>query len=121
MKPFYAILALFVLVNVPVRSQHMKDHHRQKDTTRVENTATVNTVKDSVVATYACPMHSEVVSNQPGKCPKCKMDLVKTEMKKHTKEEAAGYTCPMHSDVKSDKPGKCPKCKMNLVKQTKVQ
>ena len=27
--------------------------------------------------TYTCPMHPEVVSNQPGKCPKCHMDLVK--------------------------------------------
>lgn len=26
---------------------------------------------------YTCPMHPEVVSNQPGKCPKCHMDLVK--------------------------------------------
>jgi hypothetical protein len=25
---------------------------------------------------YYCPMHPEVVSNEPGKCPKCKMDLV---------------------------------------------
>ena len=26
---------------------------------------------------YTCPMHSEVVSDQPGKCPKCGMTLVK--------------------------------------------
>jgi hypothetical protein len=25
---------------------------------------------------YTCPMHPEVVSDQPGKCPKCKMKLV---------------------------------------------
>jgi hypothetical protein len=25
---------------------------------------------------YTCPMHPEVVSNAPGKCPKCEMDLV---------------------------------------------
>jgi mono/diheme cytochrome c family protein len=26
---------------------------------------------------YTCPMHPEVVSDKPGKCPKCGMDLVK--------------------------------------------
>jgi hypothetical protein len=25
---------------------------------------------------YTCPMHPEVVSNKPGKCPKCGMTLV---------------------------------------------
>ena len=27
--------------------------------------------------TYTCPMHPEVVSDKPGKCPKCGMALVK--------------------------------------------
>lgn len=26
---------------------------------------------------YICPMHSEVVQNRPGRCPKCGMELVK--------------------------------------------
>ena len=25
---------------------------------------------------YTCPMHPEVISDQPGKCPKCGMNLV---------------------------------------------
>jgi protein SCO1 len=29
------------------------------------------------VQSYVCPMHPEVTSNKPGKCPKCKMDLRK--------------------------------------------
>ncbi len=31
--------------------------------------------------TYSCPMHPEVVSNKPGRCPKCGMNLSETEMK----------------------------------------
>jgi len=26
---------------------------------------------------YTCPMHPEVISDKPGQCPKCHMDLVK--------------------------------------------
>jgi len=61
---------------------------------------------------YTCPMHAEVISNKPGKCPKCGMNLIekKAEVKKV-------YTCPMHADVVSDKAGKCPKCGMNLVEK----
>lgn len=30
-------------------------------------------------ALYACPMHPEVTSDKPGKCPKCGMTLVKRD------------------------------------------
>ena len=31
-------------------------------------------------AYYTCPMHPEVHSHEPGKCPSCGMDLVMAEM-----------------------------------------
>jgi len=30
----------------------------------------------SGAVTYTCSMHPEVVSDKPGKCPKCNMDLI---------------------------------------------
>ncbi len=72
-------------------------------------------------AVYTCVMHPEVLSDHPGKCPKCGMDLVLKGGAAAANEEAArpDYTCVMHPEVHSDKPGKCPKCGMDLVPRQK--
>ena len=80
---------------------------------------------------YACPMHPEQISHEPGRCPICGMDL---EERTATPEELARlrlrlsaaqhgahdsthageemgvdrYVCPEHPEVHSDKPGRCP-------------
>jgi FtsP/CotA-like multicopper oxidase with cupredoxin domain len=66
-------------------------------------------VPEGVEVIYVCPMHSEVVSAEPGSCPKCGMKLLAQAAEEIT------YVCPMHSEVTSDKPDRCPKCGMKLL------
>ena len=60
---------------------------------------------------YTCRMHPEIITDKPGKCPKCGMTLAKKKVDKI-------YTCTMHPDIISEKPGNCPKCGMKLVEKT---
>ncbi len=90
---------------------------------------------------FTCPMHPEVVKNEPGKCSKCGMNLVPVKESEQTKAETdqsheqvrsnpskadSGddqYYCPMlcEGNKKYPKPGDCPVCGMHLVKEQKLK
>jgi putative DNA topoisomerase len=76
---------------------------------------TANTKPPVVTIQYECPMHSEVVSNQPGKCPKCNMDLTLSKKEQMKREVTKTYSCPMHREVVSNHSGICAKCSSKLV------
>jgi FtsP/CotA-like multicopper oxidase with cupredoxin domain len=57
---------------------------------------------------YECPMHPDVVQDEPGRCPRCGMTLL-------AKSVATTYACPMHPDVVQNEPGRCPQCGMKLL------
>ena len=58
---------------------------------------------------YVCPMHPEVTSTEPARCPDCGMKLLPTAA------PTAGYVCPMHPEVTSTEPARCPDCGMKLL------
>ena len=63
---------------------------------------------------YACPMHSAVIAEEPGRRPECGMKLLAVAA------PATTYTCPMHPEVLNEQPGRCPECGMKLLPQAIV-
>ena len=65
----------------------------------LSDTTKTQTFTDSI--SYTCPMHPEVISDRPGKCPKCGMDLIQkiSSSWEHSKNM---MMCPMHGMVDMD-------------------
>lgn len=77
----------------------IQDHNQHKHGQDNKDTTTKKE-EMKMQAQYSCPMHPEVISDKPGKCPKCGMALVEVKkektslMKQKMKAMMAGkYNC----------------------------
>ena len=61
-------------------------------------------------ASWSCPMHPEVESEQAGNCPDCGMALERLIVAAPARQ----FTCPMHPEIIQGEPGDCPICGMAL-------
>lgn len=129
----FGMLSLgLVLAGKPVAAMMCHGGDQHEEHSKNEKSQTKAQAQDvSYTTVYSCPMHPQVQSDKPGKCPKCGMNLKKVKVptaylnknKKETKvdkkadEKSILYACPMHPEVQSSKEGKCPKCGMNLEKK----
>lgn len=86
--------------------------------------------EEAAAAKYTCPMHPQIISDTPGKCPICGMDLVQVATSGGTHEEKRDVSAavtdqkdrkilywydPMVPEKRFDKPGKSPFMDMELV------
>jgi len=92
--------------------EKMEEHRHVPSEERKESSMRQEIEK---IIVFTCPVHPEVISDKPGKCSICEMNLVEKEM---TKSELGKlvYICPMHPEIRSEKPGRCPICEMYLEK-----
>jgi hypothetical protein len=71
-----SVLPLFLTVLCPLSMLFMMGGHNHN-----KNNEKGGAFMEEGKTVYTCPMHSEVIKEKPGSCPKCGMILVKKEGK----------------------------------------
>jgi len=66
--------------------------------------------EEATVQKWTCPMHPDVISDKPGECPKCGMDLVPLKSEKDVNTVAAAMSadieqkmCPVLANMPIDR------------------
>ncbi|MDQ0781880.1 multicopper oxidase domain-containing protein [Chryseobacterium sp. W4I1] len=74
-----------------INKAKVQTEHNPKEAKRIKTEHKSQAKASKFVAqpasVYTCTMHPEVLSDKPGKCPKCGMELVEKENQKHTVTE----------------------------------
>ena len=91
MKTKFIILVVLTIVFCSFQNSFAQNSFEKQDTTLTRDTTKI---------IYTCPMHSEIISDKPGTCPKCGMELVKLEKGKKQSEpmqhQMGMMMSPMH-------------------------
>lgn len=69
-KEIVSLFAILILSFIAINAFSPTTSYESTDTGKI---ASVSDTTDEKI--YTCPMHPEIVSEKPGKCPKCGMDL----------------------------------------------
>ncbi len=80
--------AVLMGVNPVITSVMAADNGDQKDHEGHDH-ADSSSGGDDTVTRWTCPMHPQIVEEEPGSCPICGMDLVEKEMSARQAEQAA--------------------------------
>ena len=67
------------LINASASPGEKNRGNDDKQTSGMKTTETKSEKKEAA-KTYTCSMHPEVISDKPGKCPKCGMELIEKIM-----------------------------------------
>jgi hypothetical protein len=70
---FLAVVFILGIAMISCKNNQNKPDAANADTLKTAAAAPKYTTSHKQV--YTCPMHPEEVSDKPGKCPKCGMDL----------------------------------------------
>ena len=77
MKTKSIIFVVSIMVFCSFQNSFAQNSFAKQDTTLT---------RDSTKIKYTCPMHPEIISDKPGTCPRCGMELIKLEKGKKQTE-----------------------------------
>ena len=104
------ILTGLVIVVVAIGGWFVAEQIPMDDAPEVQETALEHAEKH-LDPNYVCPMHPQIVRNEPGSCPICGMDLVEVEQDEPdepAEKKILYWVAPMDPNYRRDAPGKSP-------------
>jgi hypothetical protein len=102
MKHSRFLIALLLIASLTAFAAAQSHKHNHSKMQMKSDTSVVKDAHQKIVKVkYTCPMHPEVISDKPGKCPKCGMTLVKIKPAANVKRSHK-----MHKDTSMSHPDK---------------